>query len=123
MSKEHIPFIYRDPFILFISSGMTRQQILQVPRHSFAPLTRAHMRFFNVSRREQRRARRDLWNELEPRYVLRGTAGLNTPMDRDTGFNLASLPANRTKRSHLEKKNPVRERWIARLKQRNQAVL
>ena len=93
---------------------MTRQQILQIPRHAFAPLNNAQMRFFGVRRQERRVARQELRDDLQPRNVLTGTAGLNTPVDRNTGFNLASLPANK-KRSLLgKKKNSMRGRWIAK---------
>lgn len=97
--------------------GMTRQQILRVPRHSFAPLNNRQMRFFNINPQERRQARRNLRDQLEPRNELTGEAGL-TGIDRQTGFNLASLPPNppnnRKKRSVLRRKeNSMRERWMA----------
>ena len=93
---------------------MTREQILRVPRHSFAPLNNAQMRFFGVRRQERRIARQELRDELQPRNELTGTAGLNTPVDRNTGFNLASLPAKKKRALHGGKKNSMRGRWIAK---------
>ena len=98
--------------------SMTREQILAIPRHSFAPLNNRQMRFFNINRQERREARRNLRQELEPRNELRGNAGL-TGINRNLGFDLNSLPVNnRNKRSVLKREqNSMRERWIARNKQ------
>ena len=71
--------------------GMTREQILEIPRHSFKPLTGRQMRFFHISPQEENQARQDL-RELEPRHQLRGEAGL-TGMDRNIGFKMESLSA------------------------------
>ena len=84
---------------------MTLQEILQIPRHSFAPVNNHQMRFFRVNRRERHQARRDL-RRLEPRNELQGTAGLTSPTALNTGFNLESLPTpNRDKGSRLTKEN------------------
>lgn len=93
--------------------GMTREQILAIPRHSFKPLTDQQMRFFNISPQEQSQARQNL-RELEPRNELKGEAGL-IGVDREIGFKVASLPANNgRKRSILaRKKKAMRERWMA----------
>ncbi|KAJ7353962.1 hypothetical protein OS493_030805 [Desmophyllum pertusum] len=95
--------------------GMTHDEILKVPRHSFAPLNTRQLSFFNVNKQERRQARRNLRRELEPRNELTGDAGL-TGTDRDTGFRLASLPVNDgNKRSVLRrKKNTMRDRWMAK---------
>lgn len=113
--QDPTPSVYRE--IIERLDGMTRQQILAVPRHSFAPLNNRQMRFFNVNRRERREARRNLRRELEPRNELIGNAGL-TGVNRNLGFDLDSLPVNnRKKRSVLrKKKNSMRERWMAKNK-------
>ena len=120
--------LYQDPTIPVFREvierldGMTRQQILAVPRHSFAPLNNRQMRFFNVNRQERRQARRNLRRELQPRNELIGNAGL-TGINSNLGFNVDSLPFNkRKKRSVLRrKKNSMRERWMAKNRDRNES--
>ena len=101
---------------VFLHSGMSREQIRRVPRHTFAPANRRQLRRFGVRGPERRLARQALRNELQPRNVLTGNAGLITPVDRNIGFNLNSLPANKKKRSLLRRmENSMRDRWMARI--------
>ena len=96
--------------------GMTRQQIMEVPRHAFVPVTPREMVFFNVSREEQRQARWNLRKELEPHNTIRGNAGLKTPVDRHIGFELASLPKTKKNKRDLRerKKNSMVSRWLSK---------
>ena len=110
--QDPTPSVFRE--VLQRLDGMTRRQILAIPRHSFAPLNNRQMRFFNVNRRERRQARRNLRRELEPRNELIGNAGL-TGINGDLGSILIPFHSTKEKNDQYSERRKircVRDGWL-----------